>query len=326
MSSRLVHIVDDIPAELREAGGVRLPMVAVLDGFLDAGNAAVRASTHLVEVSKRAPVVATFDVDEFHDYRARRPAVSFVRDHYEGYDAPRLVVRMLKDAGDTPYLLLHGPEPDNRWEAFAGAVREVVERFGVTEMISLGSVPMAIPHTRPMTVTHHANDAALDAGVEVGESPWNGEIRVPSSAQALVEIRLGEWGHAAHGFVAHVPHYLAQTDFPAASAALIGLVERAGRLTIPLSDLEAEAERREEEVTAYLQDNTEVAEVVAALERQYDTFQRAEESGRSLLAPDQPLPTGDELGQEFERFLAGLGESGHDAGDHEDRPGPDGPD
>ena len=48
--------------------------------------------------------------------------------------------------------------------------------------------------------------------------------------------------------------------------------------------------------------------MVAALERQYDAFERAEESGSSLLAQDQPLPTGEELGKEFERFLQGLNE------------------
>ena len=302
--SRLVHIVDEVPG-LADADG-RLPMVQVLDGFLDAGNAAVRAARHLIDVSTGgAPVVATFDVDAFHDYRARRPAISFVRDHYEKYDAPRLVVRLLRDAGGTPYLLLHGPEPDNRWEAFARAVREVVERLGVTDVISLGSVPMAVPHTRPLTLTHHANDPERVSE----ESPWRGEIRVPSSAQALVEVRLGEWGHAAQGFVAHVPHYLAQLDYPAAAAALVEQVEHAGRLTIDLSDLHAEADRRVEEIATYLEENDEVGEVgevVAALERQYDAFQRAEESGRGLLAPDEPLPTGEELGREFERFLAGL--------------------
>ena len=35
-------------------------------------------------------------------------------------------------------------------------------------------------------------------------------------------------------------------------------------------------------------------------------FERAEDGGNSLLATDQPLPTGDELGAEFEQFLAGL--------------------
>ena len=112
-------------------------MVLVLDGFLDAGNAAARRPSTW-STSARARVVATFDVDQFHDYRARRPAMSFVRDHYEEYDAPRLVVRLLHDTGGTPYLLLQGPEPDNRWEAFARAVREVVERFGVTRVIEHG--------------------------------------------------------------------------------------------------------------------------------------------------------------------------------------------
>jgi hypothetical protein len=302
-----VHIVDDVPgldavADGPEPGQERsLTMVLVLDGFLDAGNAAARAARHLVDLGD-GPVVATFDVDQFHDYRARRPAMSFVRDHYEAYDAPRLVVRLLRDAGGSPYLLLHGPEPDNRWEAFIRAVREVVERFGVTRVVSMGSVPMAVPHTRPIAITHHANDPDL----LIGESAWRGELRIPSSAQALLEVRLGEWGHPAMGFVAHIPHYLAQLDYPKASAALLEHVERAGRLTIDLSALRLEAEDRELEIARYLAANDEVNDVVIALEQQYDAFERAEESGNSLLAEDQPLPTGEEIGQQFEQFLAGL--------------------
>jgi hypothetical protein len=299
---RLVHIVDDVPelGDAWESG--ELTMVLVLDGFLDAGNAAAHAAAHLVEQGGDATVVATFDVDQFHDYRARRPAMSFVQDHYEGYDAPRLLVRLLHDSGGTPYLLLHGPEPDNRWEAFARAVREVVERLRVTRVVSMGSVPMAVPHTRPIAITPHANRKELVPGV----SPWRGELRIPSSAQSLLELRLGEWGHDMLGFVAHIPHYLAQLDFPQASAALLERVELAGRLTVDLTDLRALAEEREVEIARYLSANEEVGEVVAALERQYDAFEQAEESGSSLLAEDQPLPTGEEIGRQFEQFLAGL--------------------
>lgn len=302
---RLVHIVDEVTEldEARDPDGW-LTLVLVLDGFLDAGSSAARAAQHLVDLEGPGggKVVATFDVDQFHDYRARRPAMSFNRDHYEDYDAPRLVVRLLRDEGRTPYLLLHGPEPDNRWEAFARAVCEVVERFGVTRVVSMGSVPMAVPHTRPIAITPHANRPEL----LTTESPWRSELRIPSSAQALLELRLGEWGHDAMGFVAHIPHYLAQLDYPRASAALLEQVEIAGRLTIDLSGLRAEAEDREAEITRYLASNEEVGEVVAALEQQYDAFQRAEESGSSLLADDEPLPTGEEIGQQFEQFLAGL--------------------
>jgi hypothetical protein len=287
---RLVHIVDDVPGL---ADRDELTMVVVLDGFLDAGNAAARAAQHLVDASD-GPVVATFDVDQFHDYRARRPPMSFVRDHYEAYDAPRLVVRLLTDTQGEPFLLLNGPEPDNRWEAFCRSVREVVERFGVTLIVGMGAVPMAVPHTRPIAITPHANRPEL----LTGESPWRGELRVPSSAQALLELRLGEWGHPALGFVAHIPHYLAQMDYEQ--------VEIAGRLMVDLSGLRAEAEDREAEISRYLSANEEVADVVAALERQYDAFERAEEEGTSLLARDEPLPTGEEIGQQFEQFLAGL--------------------
>jgi predicted ATP-grasp superfamily ATP-dependent carboligase len=291
----LVHIVDEV-AELE--GLARLPMVLVLEGFLDAGSAAARAAQHLIDLSE-SRVVATFDVDQLHDYRARRPPMSFVRDHYANFDPPRLVVRLVTDTGGTPYLLLHGPEPDVRWEAFCRAVRSVVERFGVTTVVSMGSVPMAVPHTRPIAITQHANNPAL----LTGESPWRGELRIPSSAQALLELRLGEGGHDAMGFVAHVPHYLAQLDSPAASIALLEHLERAARLTVDVSGLRAEAEDRAAEVASYLAANEEVAEVVTALEQQYDAFERAEDHG-SLT--DQRLPTGEEIGAEFEQFLAGL--------------------
>jgi hypothetical protein len=308
-SPRLVHIVDDVP----ELDGVERPtMVVALDGFLDAGNAGLVACRHLV--AQGAPgggvVVATFDVDQLHDYRARRPPMSFVRDHYEAYDPPRLVVRLLHDVGGTPYLLLHGPEPDTRWEAFCRAVKEVIDRFDVGLVVGMGSVPMAVPHTRAIAITHHANNPELITGA----SPWRGELRIPSSAQALLEVRLGEWGHDALGFVAHVPHYLAQLDYPRASIALLEQVELAGRLTIDLDALRGVSEERDEEIARYLAANSEVGDVVTALEQQYDAFERAEESGSSLLAEETPLPTGEDLGRQFEQFLAGL--EGPDATDN----------
>ncbi|WP_372735339.1 PAC2 family protein [Nocardioides sp.] len=310
---RLVHIVDDVPelASAWETGD--LTMVLALDGFLDAGNASARATSHLIDNCEGGSVVATFDVDQFHDYRARRPAMSFIRDHYADYDAPRLLVRLLRDAGGTPFLLMSGTEPDNRWEAFSRSVRQVVEQLRVTRVVSMGSVPMAVPHTRPIAITPHANRPEL----VMGTSPWRGELRIPSSAQSLLEIKLGEWGHDMLGFVAHIPHYLAQLDYPKASVMLLERVELAGRLTIDLTALRDLAEQREEEISRYLSDNEEVADVVAALERQYDAFDEAEESGSSLLAQGEPLPTGDEIGQQFEQFLAGLDGPEPEAGGHD---------
>lgn len=295
---KFVHVVDEVPGL---EPGTPVPLVLALHGFLDAGNAGSLAVEHL-SGSGAGPVVATFDVDLFHDYRARRPAISFVRDHYEDYDAPRLLVRLMRDQVEQPYLLLTGPEPDTRWEGFVTAVRSVIERFDVDLVVAMGSVPMAAPHSRPLAVTQHANRHELMQR----RNPWLGEIRVPATAQALLEVRLREAGHDMTGYVAHVPHYLAQFDHPVAALHLLEGVEESSGLSFDLDALKVAAEERDAEITAYLEENPEVGEVVAGLEQQYDAFARSEAAGNSLLAEDGEIPSGDELGEQFQQFLAGL--------------------
>ena len=296
--ARFVHIVDDVPElEGRSDGPV---LVTALDGFLDAGNASALAVTHLTD-DETGRVVAVFEVDEFYDYRARRPALTFLEDHYSDYEAPRLVVRLMEDKLGSPYLLMSGPEPDIRWEAFARAVRAVVEHFSVRLTVSMGSVPMAVPHTRPVQLTNHATAQRL----LVQENVWKGEIRVPASAQSLVELRLGEWGHDAMGFVAHIPHYVAQFDYPAASAALLEGLEDVTGLQWDQTALKEAGESRQVEIATQIADSDDVREVVTGLEQQYDAFHR---QAANLLAEDEALPSGEEIGAQFEQFLAKLEE------------------
>ena len=296
--ARFVHIVDEVPELSGRSDGPVL--VTALEGFLDAGNASALAVAHLTEADP-GRVVAVFEVDEFYDYRARRPPLTFLEDHYADYEAPRLAVRLLEDRLGAPYLLLTGPEPDIRWEAFAKAVRSVVEHFAVRLAVSLGSVPMAVPHTRPVQLTNHATSQRL----LVQENVWKGEIRVPASAQSLTELRLGEWGHDAMGFVAHIPHYVAQFDYPHAAAALLDGLEDVTGLQWDQASLKEAGESRQVEIATQIADSDDVREVVSGLEQQYDAFHR---QASNLLADDEPLPSGEELGAQFEQFLARLEE------------------
>ena len=296
--ARFVHIVDDVP-EL-EGRGDGPVLVVALEGFLDAGNASALSIAHLASTDA-GRVVASFEVDEFYDYRARRPPLSFTEDHYADYEAPRLVVRLLTDRLGSPYLLLTGPEPDIRWEAFALAVRRVVEHFEVRLVVSLGSVPMAVPHTRPVQLTNHATSTRL----LVQENVWRGEIRVPASAQSLLELRLGEWGHDAMGFVAHIPHYVAQFDYPQAAVSLLEGLEDVTGLEWDQRTLKEAGESRQVEIATQIADSDEVRDVVTGLEQQYDAFHR---QAANLLAEDEALPSGEEIGAQFEQFLAKLEE------------------
>jgi hypothetical protein len=244
-------------------------------------------------------LVASFAIDDLLDYRSRRPMMTFKTDHFTHYEEPELNLYALRDSVGTPFLLLAGLEPDLQWERFVTAVRLLAERLGVRRTIGLGSIPMAVPHTRPVTLTAHSSDRSLIAD----HQPWVGEVQVPSSASNLLEFRLAQHGHEAVGYTVHVPHYLAQTGYPAAAESLLEQAAKSAALQLPLRALTDAAETVRSKIDEQVEASPEIAQVVDALERQYDAFLAAQES-RSLLARDEDLPSGEELGAEFERFLA----------------------
>jgi predicted ATP-grasp superfamily ATP-dependent carboligase len=279
-------------------------LVQALGGFIDAGGAGRLAREHLLDTLE-SRVLATFDVDQLFDYRARRPVMLFVEDHWDSYDDPRLALHLMTDAAGTRFLLLAGPEPDVQWERFTTAVGQLVDRFGVRLTVGFNAIPMAVPHTRPIGLTAHATRKELVAGYE----PWVNTVQVPASAGHLLEYRLGRAGHDAMGFAVHVPHYVSQMDYPGAAEVLLDAVARAGALVLPTDTLREAARATRADIDEQVSQSAEVAAVVEGLENQYDAFVGAR--GRGLLADeDAALPTADELGAELERFLAEQGRKG----------------
>ena len=272
-------------------------LIQALDGFIDAGSATRLAREHLLS-ALGSTVVARFDVDQLHDYRARRPPMQFVEDHWESYADPELAIHLLHDEASTPFLLLAGPEPDVQWERFIDAVRLIVAQLGVRLVVGLNAIPMSLPHTRPVGVIAHGSRKELLQGAE----PWIGTVTVPASAGHLLEHRLGQAGLDAVGFAVHVPHYVSQAEFPAAAAALVREVSAHTGLVLPTAALDEAAVQTRTAIDEQVAQSTEVQAVVTALEEQYDSFVAGR--GRTLLAGDSRLPSADELGAELERFLA----------------------
>jgi proteasome assembly chaperone (PAC2) family protein len=300
----------EVPApQLASTDGRGPVLIHALEGFSDAGHAVRLAAEHLKN-SLDNDLVASFAIDDLLDYRSRRPMMTFNVDRFTDYAEPHLNLYALRDSVGTPFLLLAGLEPDLQWERFVTAVRLLAERLGVRQTIGLGTIPMAVPHTRPVTITAHSNNRELIAD----HQPWVGEVQVPSSASSLLEYRMGQHGHDAVGFTVHVPHYLAQTDYPAAAEALLEQVAKSASLQFQLGALTESGAMVRAKVNEQVEGSPEIAQVVDALERQYDAFVAAQEN-RSLLARDEDLPSGDELGAEFERFLAEHAEEFKDGDD-----------
>jgi predicted ATP-grasp superfamily ATP-dependent carboligase len=291
------------PGELYEMTGDvpelgRPVLIQALSGFVDAGGATRLAREHLLDTLDGHPVAA-FDVDELLDYRSRRPTMIFVEDHWQSYQEPRIELHLRHDDAGTPFLLLTGPEPDLRWERFIAAVAGLVERLGVRLTVGLNAIPMAVPHTRPIGVTAHATRKELIAGHE----PWLDRVQVPGSVGNLLEYRLGRRGHDAMGFAVHVPHYLSEATYPAAAEVLLASVSSATGLILPARKLHEAAEATRADIDRQIAETDDAAGVVQALERQYDAYLRGR-AGNLLAEDGAELPTADELGAQFEQFLA----------------------
>ncbi|NML49720.1 PAC2 family protein [Streptomyces sp. R302] len=278
-----------------------LVMLYHFDGYIDAGEAGEQIVERVLDTLPHQ-VVARFDHDRLVDYRARRPLLTFKRDRWAGYDTPAIEVRLVQDATGAPFLFLSGPEPDVEWERFAAAVAQIVERLGVRLAVNFHGIPMGVPHTRPVGLTPHGNRTDLMPG---HRSPFD-EAQVPGSAQSLIEFRLSEAGFDTLGVAAHVPHYVARSPYPDAALTVLEAVTAATGLVLPgvAHALRTEARRTQTEIDRQIgAGDEELVALVQGLEHQYDAVAGAETRG-SLVAEPVDLPSADELGREFERFLA----------------------
>lgn len=299
----------DYSANSAQGSQVKMPMVVALHGYADAGQAISQASTHLLQALDNQPV-ATFKVDELIDYRSRRPGVTIDNSKVVDHEELSLDLHLLTDTDGRPFLLLSGPEPDLKWQAFSDAVVELARRVNVDRVITLFSAPMTVPHTRPLVVSAHASDSDLMKDYH----SWTSRMIIPGAAALEAEIALTKHGFDTIGFTAHVPHYIAASDYPEATHALLSAFADVADRSIPVRALEGDMERVQQQLAEQVEESHEIATVVGALERQYDAeverLRRTKEN--NLLEPGQDIPTGDELGAEFEAFLQGV--SGAEAG------------
>jgi hypothetical protein len=260
-------------------------MIMALDAWVDAGSAATSAASLL---SEGATTIAGIDADSLYDYRSRRPTLRIVDGRPMELEWPELAVvhRRFKDRDA---LILSGPEPDYRWRELAGELVMMAQDLGITEWLTLGAIPAAVPHTRPVPVLGIESKAGLlRGGVEPGPK---GSMKVPAAAVSIVDVAMAEAGIPAVGYFAQVPHYVSG-EYPAAAVALIRAVERHLGETVTTAVLELEARGIDArlDVAAAADDSTK--SYIARLEEMVDQAR---------------LPSGDELIGEIERFLRDRG-------------------
>jgi proteasome assembly chaperone (PAC2) family protein len=256
-------------------------LVAALEGWVDAGSAGTVAAAQLAE---DGTVVASFDADAIYDYRARRPTLDIVDGRPMQLAWPKLEITSTR-IGDRDIVVLRGPEPDYRWRELTVDVVDVAKRLGVVSWVSLGAIPAAVPHTRPVPILATASaPGLLPEGIRQGPE---GLLRVPSACLSVLELAASTNGIPAIGLFAQVPHYVNAT-YPAASIALLTALGRHLGIEPPVGQLATRALERRNLLDAAAATDEDTKAHVERLEG---------------LVDEARLPVGDELIADIERFL-----------------------
>ena len=269
-------------------------LVAALEGWVDAGSAGTTAAAQLAAGGR---LVATFDADAIYDYRARRPTLDIVDGRPVSLEWPSLTLTATA-IGERELLVLTGPEPDYRWRELADDVMTLARRLRTASWASLGAIPAAVPHTRPVPILATASATGLlPSGIRQGP---DGLLRVPSAALSVLELTASATGIPAVGFFAQVPHYVNAT-YPTASIALLTALGRHLGVELPVGPLATRALERRSMLDAASASDDDTKAYVTRLE---------------ALADESRLPEGDELIADIERFLreGGAADEGGDEG------------
>jgi len=270
-------------------------LVVMMSGWIDTSSAAGAAIDTVVKATSAVKII-DFDIDRFVDFRARRPVME-LRDGVNTklvWSTPEILLG--KDINDKDVLLLTGPEPDTQWHLFAETVADISVQFGVRRMIGIGAYPFATPHTRAVYISCTSPDKDLVASLPYLKS----SVDVPAGMAAAIEHSLHARKIPALGLWARVPHYVASMPYPAASAALLSALCDTGGISIDSSGMRDQAKSQRERLDQLISGNNEHSQMLTQLEHSFDE-QLA--NGTTELNFGAPIPSGEEIAAEFEKYL-----------------------
>jgi proteasome assembly chaperone (PAC2) family protein len=281
--------------------GLRAPaLVCAFKGWNDASDAASSAVS-FVGSALGARRFATIDPEEFYDFQATRPRIKMVDGQARQIEWP--VVELFEarvPRAPRDLLLLTGTEPSFRWRTFTSVIVELVEAIGAQLVVTVGALLADVPHTRPVSVTALASDPALVARLGLNSSAYEG----PTGIIGVLHAACQQAGLPSASLWAAVPHYIAATPNPKAALALVRKLEGLVGIAVDASELESAAGDYERQVNIAVQSDPDVQSFVERLEQA---------AGSEADSEVGPLPSGDSIARDLQRFLRQLGSEGENS-------------
>jgi len=271
-------------------------VVAAFAGWNDAADSATTAIKILIDRWKPAKL-AEIDSEEFLVFTETRPSTRLVNgERVLVWPTNQFYYHKITGL-DRDIILYLGVEPNLKWKKFVSGFLEVCEHFNVSEVLLLGAFLADVPHTKDVPISgfsSHLNLQERLGGLDVSSSRYEG----PTGILGV----LHDTCHRAHmptaSFWAAAPHYLAATPNIKVASAFLNYLNSFLSLSLDLSDIQAEATRFEEHITALVARDPEASAYVQKLEQQIsgrgdeDDEDDEDDDGDIIFNPDRPVGTG----------------------------------
>lgn len=315
---------------------LRAPRALVaFGGWVDAGSGGTGAVRYLVD-SLGARRLADLDPEDFYSFTDTRPLTSVVGPGQRAMHWPRGEFFAATSPGESAHdlLLFVAPEPNMRWRTYCSVVMDVLEKYGVTQIINLGAIFGAVHHRGETPLMGWATDAALREALtrrQITFSNYEGPTGIVTALLAEAQAR----GVPSAAIIGFTPNYVQGVANPRTSHALLKAACEIAEVDVPLADLERAGRALVRQVDKLLADQPELRERV---ERMLAMLQGSEEPpssgapepapgfdmGPSTAEPSGELPSPQAVVQELEQFLRQLRGTSESQPPPEGDPKPDG--
>ena len=270
-------------------------LVCAFKGWNDAADAASTALT-FVGSTLGARRFAKIDPEEFYDFQSARPVVKLVDGETRQIVWPAVEIYEARvPRAPRDLILLVGTEPSMRWRTFTKVIVELAEALGTQLVVTLGALLADVPHSRPVSVTGLASDPVLISRLGLTKSSYEG----PTGIIGVLHAACQQDGLPSASLWAAVPHYVAATPNPKASLALVRKLEGLLGVVVDATELESAASDYERQVNAAVSSDPDVQAFVERLEQA---------SNPEIEDDPGPLPSGDTIARDLQRFLRQRGE------------------
>jgi predicted ATP-grasp superfamily ATP-dependent carboligase len=267
------------------------PLICAFRGWNDGGEAASVAARYMVE-RWSARKVAVLDPEEFYDFQVSRPTVRLEEGVSRVIEWPAGEF-WAANVGGKDVVVFMAAEPNVRWKTFARSVIGTATELGSPLLVTLGAFLTDVPHSRPVPVVGSAVDEETAGRLGLSRSQYEG----PTGIVGVLHDSSNRAGLSSISIWAAVPHYLPAAPNPKAALALVLRVSDLLEVDVPTEPLRGAVAAWEQGVAQLVSESDELAEYVRRLEG------AADEGEPEVRLADEPVPSGDAIAAELERFL-----------------------